>query len=100
MQSYSSIYVPHSSSIYSESFDTIMRGSRGGKGGLEPSKKSPNIGFHSNTGLDPLKNHKATKPAFNFGSSSAGSLAKFTYFKDRERVRKSANRLRGTYYEI
>ena len=25
----------------------------------------------SNTGLDPLKNHKATKPAFNVGPSSA-----------------------------
>ena len=27
-------------------------------------------------------------------------VAKFTYFKDRERVRKSANRLRGTYFGI
>ena len=28
-----------------------------------------NIGFLINTGLDPLKNHKATKPAFNVGPS-------------------------------
>ena len=28
-------------------------------------------GFLSNTGPDPLKNHKATKPAFNVGPSSA-----------------------------
>ena len=27
-------------------------------------------------------------------------VVKFTYFKDRDRVRKSANRLRGTYYGI
>ena len=32
-----------------------------------PSEKSQNIGFSSNTGPDPLKNHKATKPAFNVG---------------------------------
>ena len=29
-------------------------------------------GFLSNTGPDPLKNHKSTKPAFNFGSSMLG----------------------------
>ena len=28
-------------------------------------------GFLSNTAPDPLKNHKATKPAFNIGPSSA-----------------------------
>ena len=36
-----------------------------------PPEKSQNIGFLSNTGPDPLKNHKATKPAFNVGPSSA-----------------------------
>ena len=34
-------------------------------------KKSQNKGFLSNTGPDPLKNHKATKPAFNVWPSSA-----------------------------
>ena len=29
------------------------------------------IGFLSNTGLDALKNHKAAKPAFRYGPSSA-----------------------------
>ena len=43
-----------------------MRG--GGEGGDENHK---NIGFLGNTGLDPLKNHKATKPAFNVEPSSA-----------------------------
>ena len=33
--------------------------------------KKKNIGFLSNAGPDPLKNHKATKPAFNIGQSSA-----------------------------
>ena len=54
-----------------------MRGSPGGGGGggqglltptLENNKK---IGFLSNNGPDPLKNHKATKPAFNVGPSLA-----------------------------
>ena len=36
-----------------------------------PLKNPQNIGFISNTGPDPLKNHKAAKPAFNVGPSSA-----------------------------
>ena len=44
---------------------------RGGQGVWNPSKNHKNIGFLSNTGQDPLKNHKATKPAFNVGQSSA-----------------------------
>ena len=43
-----------------------------GTGGLDPSLKNhKNIGFLSNTGLNPLENHKATKPAFNDGPLSA-----------------------------
>ena len=51
-----------------------MRGSRElGHGGLENHKT---IGFLTNTGPDPLENHKATKPAFNAGPSLKGvSLA-------------------------
>ena len=49
-----------------------MHGSRGGgTGGQDPTEKSKNIGFLSNTGANPLKNHKATKPAFNFRLSPA-----------------------------
>ena len=42
----------------------IMGGSRGGDrgSGPPPPGKSQNIGFLSNTGPDPLKNHKATNP--------------------------------------
>ena len=50
-----------------------MSGSRegGGAGGPDPPPENhKNIGFLSNTGLDPLKYHKATKPAFNVGPSS------------------------------
>ena len=36
-----------------------------------PPEKLQNIVFLSNTAPDPLKNHKATKPAFNVGPSSA-----------------------------
>ena len=36
-----------------------------------PLKNHKNIGFLSNCGPDTLKNHKATKPAFVFGSLSA-----------------------------
>ena len=39
--------------------------------GPHPPKKSQKLGFLSNTGQDPLNNHKATKPAFNVGPLSA-----------------------------
>ena len=42
-------------------------------GGLDPPppENHKNIGFLSNTGPDPLENHKATKPAFNVWPPSA-----------------------------
>ena len=46
----------------------------GGAGGPDPDpplKNHKNIWFLSNTGPDPLKNHKATKPALNVLQSSA-----------------------------
>ena len=50
----------------------MCRSRGGGDRGPDPSpEKSKKIGFFSNTGVDPLKNHKATKPAFNIGPSSA-----------------------------
>ena len=39
-----------------------------------PLKNHKNIGFFSKTGSDPLKNYKATKPAFNVGPSLARHL--------------------------
>ena len=52
-----------------------MVGSRGGggRGSRSPSspEKTQNIGFLSNTGPDPLKNHIATKPECNVGLSMA-----------------------------
>ena len=42
-----------------------------GTWGLDPPEKSKNIGFLSNTGPDPLINHKDTKPAINVGPSLA-----------------------------
>ena len=43
-----------------------------GEGGQDPPpEKSQNKGFLSNTGQDPLKNHKDTKHAFNVRQSSA-----------------------------
>ena len=53
---------------------TCIMGSRVSEGGPEPPpppKNHKNIGFHSNTGPEPLKKHKATKPAFNVGPSLA-----------------------------
>ena len=45
---------------------------RGGTGGPDPPLKNhSNMGFLCNTSPDPLKNHKATKPAFNVGPSLA-----------------------------
>ena len=43
----------------------------GGQGVRTPMNLSQSIGFLSNIGPDPLRNHKATKLAFNGGSSSA-----------------------------
>ena len=50
-----------------------MRGSKGRdrESGPLPLKNPKAIGFLSNTGLDPLENHKATKPVFNVRPSSA-----------------------------
>ena len=44
-----------------------------GQGVQTPLKNHKNVGFLSNTYTDPdpLKNHKAAKPAFNVGPSSA-----------------------------
>ena len=44
---------------------------RGGHGVRTPLKNRKNIGFLSNTGPNHLKHHKATKPVFNVGPSSA-----------------------------
>ena len=50
---------------------TLCADPEGGQGGPDPLKNHKNIGFLRNTGTDPLKNRKATKPAFNVGPSSA-----------------------------
>ena len=52
---------------------TTMGGSRGGvdRGSEPPLKNLKNLGFLSNTGPDPLINHKATKQTFNIGPSLA-----------------------------
>ena len=52
----------------------IQREGGGGQGSGPPLKNHKNSGFYSNTGPDPLKKHKATKPIFNVGLSSAGQL--------------------------
>ena len=44
---------------------------RRGQGVWAPLKNHKNIGFLWNTSQHPLKNHKATKPAFNVGPSLA-----------------------------
>ena len=49
----------------------FTRGSRGRGRDPYPLKNYQNIGFPSNAGPDPLKNHKAFKPALNVGLSSA-----------------------------
>ena len=49
----------------------IQRGGQGVRTPLPLLKNHKILGFLSNTGPDILKNHKATKPAFNFGPLSA-----------------------------
>ena len=48
-----------------ENFLTGMGGFRGGTGGPIPPERSLKIGFLSNTGQDPLKGCKDTRPEFN-----------------------------------
>ena len=52
----------------------IQRGGGWGRGSLPASENHQNIGFLSKSGPDHRKNHKATKPAFNIGPSSARHL--------------------------
>ena len=47
----------------------IQSGGRGVE--PHPPEQLKTLGYLSNTGLDPLKNHKATKPVSNVGLSSA-----------------------------
>ena len=47
-----------------------LPGSREGTGGSDLPEKSQNLGFLSNTGQDPLKNHKDKELVFNVDSSS------------------------------
>ena len=53
-----------------EKFLTGMGGFRGGDRGTSPSERSLKIGFLSNTGQDPLKTCKDTRPEFNDRPSS------------------------------
>ena len=46
------------------------KGGGGETGGPDPLKNHKGIEFLSNTVSDHLKNHEATKPAFNVGPSS------------------------------
>ena len=55
-----------------------------GTGSPGPPKNLKAIGFLSNTGSDPLKNHKATKAAFNVGLSSARQRTPFQWRADDE----------------
>ena len=57
-----------------------MGGSRGGDWGTPPPLKNhKNIGFLGKTGPDPLKNFKATKPAFNTGHHRPASEMPFKW---------------------
>ena len=56
----------------------IHRGWGAGVPDPPPPEKSQKIGFMSNTGLDPIKNHNTTKPAFKLRPSSARQ--RNTYF--------------------
>ena len=71
----------NSSLIFFRAYFTCsgMHGSKGGGGGggqgapdpppPPPMENHKNIVFFCSTGLDPLNNHKATKPVFNVGPS-------------------------------
>ena len=50
-----------------------------GSGPPPPPESKKNMGFLSNTDPDPLKNHKATKPAFNLGNYRQASGTPFRW---------------------
>ena len=50
--------------------DSTWANPEGWTGGSDPPENHKNLGFLSKTGPDPLKNYKATTPAFNVGPSS------------------------------
>ena len=58
---------------YQLSMDGDPEGDTGGPDPPPPPPEKSHFFFFAilNTGPDPLKNHKATKPAFNVGPSSA-----------------------------
>ena len=58
-----------------------MRIKSGGQGVWipPPLKNLINIGFPCNIGLDSVKNHKATKPAFNLGHHRQASETLFKW---------------------
>ena len=59
-----------------------MGGSRGGDDrGSGPLENHKNIGFLCNTGPDPLKNHDATRQAFNFRPLSQASRCQQMFSK-------------------
>ena len=56
--------------------DCSCTDAEGGTGGPDPQPtpwEITAIGFLSNTGPEPLENHKAIKPAFNVGPSDSAS---------------------------
>ena len=53
--------------LSNQKLETVGGSRVGGGRGPDPLKNYKNIGFLSNTGQDLLKNHTATKPAFNVG---------------------------------
>ena len=55
-------------------------GGGGGAGGPDPPLNNHKIqGFLSNTGQDPMKNHKAAKPTFNLGLQRHASETPFEW---------------------
>ena len=50
-----------------------------GTGGPDPPEKSQKFRIFSNTGPDPLKNHKTTMPEFNVGHHRHTSEAPFKW---------------------
>ena len=70
------VYISRLTCIYQtekDIFETESSASgapEGGPGSGPPLKNHKNIGFLTNTGPDPLKDQRATKPAFNVEPSS------------------------------
>ena len=78
-----------------------MRGYSGGDmGAVPPIENHKNLGFLKTTCPDPLKNHKATEPAFNVGQSLADDGPILAVFGSTHQQKTKQNKKQKTFSKL